>query len=169
MDIESFNSLTYGFYAVASGDSNKKGVYICTVVAQVTAIPPKLMIACNKDNFTAEIIKDTKKFSVSVLKQNCTPTTIGNFGFRTGKDFNKFEQANFIYGEETGCPIILNDSIAWFECQLEGTFDVGTHFLFVGNVLQAKAIDEDETPLTYKYYHEIKKGVTHKNAPSYNK
>jgi len=169
MDLASFKQLTYGVFVVASGDNTKKGAYICTVAVQITSRPYKLAIACNKNNYTAEIIQEKKNFSVSILKQNYAPTTMGNFGFRTGKDFNKFEKADFIYGQETGCPIILTDTMAWFECQLEQTVDAGSHYLFIGNVLQCEIVNNEDVPLTYQYYQDVKKGVSHKNAPSFNK
>jgi len=168
MDLQAYNKLSYGVYIIASGDKDKKNAFVCTAAIQVTADPPKIAVVCNKNNHTTGIIKEKKNFSVSVLSQNYQPLTLGTFGFRTGKDFDKFGKATFIYGTETGVPIVLDDIIAWFECELEQSVDVGTHIIFVGKVLQSQTIAENETPLTYKYYHEIKKGIVHKNAPSNN-
>jgi len=170
MNIKTFSKLSYGVYVVASGNKEQQNAFIATTVMQVTSNPAKIMVACNKDNFSVQIIRDTKAFSASVLKQNYQPTTMGTFGFRSGRNFNKFERCNdFIFGENTQTPIVLEDCMAWFECKLIDEIDVGTHILFVGEVLDAQIIDENETPLTYAYYHEVKKGVTAKNAPSYNK
>jgi len=170
MNINTFSNLSYGVYIVASGNKEQQNAFIATTVMQVTAHPAKLIVACNKDNYTTQIIRETKTFSASVLKQNYKPTTMGTFGFRSGKNFNKFELCNdFIFGENTQTPIVLEDCMAWFECKLTDEIDTGTHILFVGEVLDAQIIAENETPLTYAYYHEVKKGVTAKNAPSYIK
>jgi len=170
MDRNTFSKLSYGVYIVASGNKEQQNAFIATTVMQVTAEPAKIIVACNKNNFTAQLIRESKVFSASVLKQNYKPTTIGTFGFRSGKDYNKFEHCNgFIFGENTQTPIVLEDCMAWFECRLCDEIDVGTHILFVGEVLDAQIIAENETPLTYSYYHEVKKGVTAKNAPSYIK
>ena len=170
MDRNTFSKLSYGVYIVASGNKERQNAFVATTVMQVTAEPAKIIVACNKNNFTAQLIRDSKVFSASVLKQNYKPTTLGTFGFRSGKDFNKFEHCNeFIFGENTQTPIVLEDCMAWFECKLCDEIDVGTHVLFAGEVLDARIIAENETPLTYSYYHEIKKGVTAKNAPSYIK
>ena len=170
MDRNTFSKLSYGVYVVASGNKEQQNAFIATTVMQVTAEPAKIIVACNKNNFTANLIRKSQVFSASVIKQNYKPTTMGTFGFRSGKDFNKFEHCSeFIFGENTQTPIVLEDCLAWFECKLSDEIDVGTHILFVGEVLDAQITAENETPLTYSYYHEIKKGVTAKNAPSFIK
>ena len=170
MDINTFSKLSYGVYVVASGGRERQNAFIATTVMQVTAQPAKIVVACNKNNFTIDFIRETQAFSASVLKQNYNPTTMGTFGFRSGKDFNKFEHCNeFIFGENTQVPIVLEDCLAWFECKLTDEIDAGTHILFVGEVLDAQITAENRPPLTYSYYHEVKKGITAKNAPSYIK
>ena len=168
MDINTFSKLTYGVYIVASGNREQHNAFVATAVMQVTADPAKILVACNKNNFTANLVRESGVFSVSVLKQDYKPTTMGTFGFRSGKDFSKFEHCEkFIFGKNTQTPVVLEDCMAWFECKLTDEIDVGTHILFVGEVLDAQIIAENEQPLTYAYYHEIKKGVTAKNAPSF--
>jgi flavin reductase (DIM6/NTAB) family NADH-FMN oxidoreductase RutF len=167
MDINTFSKLTYGVYIVASGDKDKQNAFIATAVFQVTAIPEKIAVASNKDNYTTQFIREKQAFSISVLKQNYTPITMGNFGFRSGKGFNKFAKCNYMFGEQTGVPIVLDDTISWFECNLEKEIDLGTHVLFIGKVVDCAIISEEDTPLTYQYYHEVKKGITPENAPSH--
>ena len=170
MDRNTFTKLTNGVYIVASGDKERQNAFIATTVMQVTSEPAKIIAVCNKENFTTHLIRETKAFSASVMKQTYKPTTIGTFGFRSGKDFNKFEHCSeFIFGKTTQTPIVLEDSLAWFECKLADEIDVGTHILFVGEVLDAQVTAENDVPLTYAYYHEMKKGVTPKNAPSFIK
>ncbi|MDR0231089.1 MAG: flavin reductase family protein [Dysgonamonadaceae bacterium] len=167
MDINTFSKLSYGVYIVASGNKERQNAFIATTVMQVTSKPAKIVVACNKNNFTTSLIRESKVFSVSVLKQDYKPTTMGTFGFRSGKDFNKFEHCKEFIFENMQTPIVIEDCLAWFDCQLTDEMDVGTHILFVGKVLDAQIIAENEIPLTYSYYHEMKKGVTPKNAPSY--
>jgi flavin reductase (DIM6/NTAB) family NADH-FMN oxidoreductase RutF len=167
-DRNTFSKLTNGVYVVAAGDRERQNAFIATTVMQVTAEPAKIIVVCNKNNFTANLIRKSQAISASVIKQNYKPTTMGTFGFRSGRDFNKFEHCNeFIFGENTQTPVVLEDCMAWFECKLADEIDVGTHILFVGEVLEARITAENETPLTYSYYHEMKKGVTPKNAPSF--
>jgi rubredoxin len=47
-------------------------------------------------------------------------------------------------------------------------FDGGTHTIFIGEVVDAEILT-DEEPMTYAYYHKIKKGATPQTAPTYIK
>lgn len=166
IQFESFFKLTYGLYLVSSGDSKEGNGFISNTVFQVTAEPPQFASCCNKDNYTAQLMLKTKAFAVSVLHQNSNPELIGLFGYKSGREVQKLQNMNVHYGE-TGVPIILNDCIAYFECKVIQTIDVGTHWMFIGEVVQAKLIDEQADALTYLYYREVRKGMSPKNAPTY--
>jgi flavin reductase (DIM6/NTAB) family NADH-FMN oxidoreductase RutF/rubredoxin len=166
MNIEAFYRLSYGLYIVSSGNPEKYNGYIANTAFQVTAEPPQLAVVCNKDNITASIIQKTKGFSVSVLQQETKPEILGLFGYQSGKNINKFENINFIKGK-TGIPIVLEDTIAWFECELVQQFDVGSHIVFIGKIINNDLVNKRLDPLTYAYYQKVKKGEAPKNAPTY--
>lgn len=70
------------------------------------------------------------------------------------------------YGE-TDVPIVLNDCIAFLECKVVETFDVGTHYMFIGELIQSEIVDDTKEALTYLYYRQARKGAAPKNAPTY--
>ncbi len=166
MNIEAFFKLTYGLYIVSSAAEKKLNGYISNTVFQVTAEPPKLAISCNKDNYTASLIQKSRHFSVSVLHQDVKAAIIGSFGYKSGADIDKFEGIEYRHGT-TGVPIVMEDTIAWFECRVEQEYDVGTHLMFIGEIVNNEMIDPGKTPLTYAHYREVKRGVAPKNAPTY--
>jgi flavin reductase (DIM6/NTAB) family NADH-FMN oxidoreductase RutF/rubredoxin len=166
INFESLFKITYGLYIVSSGDRIKANGFISNSVFQVTAEPPKFAICCNKLNFTAGFIHTYGVFSVSVLDQNASSETIGKFGYKSGRDLNKMEGSHVIYGD-TNVPVVLDDSIAYLECRVVETIDVGTHLIFIGELLNAEVTDESKDPLTYSYYRQVKKGFAPKNAPTY--
>jgi flavin reductase (DIM6/NTAB) family NADH-FMN oxidoreductase RutF/rubredoxin len=166
INVESLFKISYGLYIVCSGDEKKGNGFVSNTFFQVTAEPPMFAACCNKNNFTSEFIIKHHAFSVSVLAQNVSSEIFGKFGFKSGRDFNKMLGMQVKYGN-TGVPIILNNSIAFFECKLIQTVDLGTHLMFIGELIQAELIDSISEPLTYKYYREIKKGIAPKNAPTF--
>ena len=164
-----FNALfkiTYGMYIVSSGDRSKGNGYVSNTVFQVTSDPPRFAASCNKDNYTSKFIEEFQHFSVSVLHQNTDKSSFATFGFKSGRDFDKLEGKDVKYGI-SGTPIVLNDSIAYLECKVEETVDMGSHWLFIGELIDAQIIDDSQEPMTYDYYHKIKKGNAPKNAPTY--
>jgi flavin reductase (DIM6/NTAB) family NADH-FMN oxidoreductase RutF/rubredoxin len=166
IDIEALFRITYGLFIVSSGDKNHGNGFISNTVFQVTAEPPQFVVCCNKNNFTAGIIEKSRAFSVSILEKDTTPEILGRFGFKSGRDFNKMEGMEIRYGQ-TGIPVVLNNSIAFLECTLVSTVDVGSHLMFVGELVQADLLDNTKEPLTYLYYRQVKKGSAPKNAPTY--
>ena len=166
INFEALYKISYGLYIVCSGDKSKGNGFISNSIFQVTSEPARFASCCNKDNYTAQFIQKTGAFSVSVLHRDTPPEIFGRFGYKSGKDFNKLEGMLVRYGE-TGVPIVLNDSIAFLECKVIQTIDVGTHFLFIGELLQSEILDDTLDPITYLYYRQVKKGVAPKNAPTY--
>jgi len=125
-----------------------------------------LPLAVIKTSYTCEIIEKSDHFSVSVLHEKAESDLISKLGYKNGKEFRKLEGLNVKYGI-TGTPIVLNDSIAYLECKVVQKFDIGTHWLFVGELIDAQILDEINEPITYAYYRQVKKGVAPKNAPTY--
>ena len=165
IDLNALFKVSYGMYVVSSGKGEAINGFISNSVFQVTAEPPQFAACCNKDNHTAELIKDSKAFSISILRDDAAKTTIGTFGYKSGRDIKKFKKAKYKTGQ-LGIPVALDDCIAYLECKLVNTFDVGTHYIFIGEVVVSELLD-DATPLTYAYYRETRKGVAPKNAPTY--
>ena len=158
--------VSYGLYVVSSGNKERGNGFISNTVFQVTAEPPRFAATCNKNNLTAEYIRESGAFAVSVLHQDTPPEIFGRFGYKSGKDFNKMEGMSVVYGV-TGVPIVLDDTIAYLECKVMETVDVGTHFIFIGELIQSKILDDSKEPMTYAFYRQVRKGFAPKNAPTF--
>jgi flavin reductase (DIM6/NTAB) family NADH-FMN oxidoreductase RutF/rubredoxin len=164
-DLNVLFDIQYGLYIVSSCFENKKNGQLANVVFQVMDSPVGIAICLSKKNLTCEIIKKSKIFSVSVLERETPMNFIGKFGFRSGRDIDKFEGTEYILGE-TGCPIVTENAISIFECKVVTNFDVGTHEIIIGELVSSK-ITRDGIPITYAYYRDVKNGKTHKNAPTF--
>ena len=165
MKFKAFHKLTYGLYLVTSVLDNKKSGYVANTVFQVTSTPPLLAISCHKKNDTCEVILKSKVFAVSVLNREASSALIGEFGFMASSEVDKFRK---IHTEEksTGAPVVFDSCIAWFDCNVVSTIDLGSHMLIIGEVADADLISEDE-PLTYAWYREKFRMLSPKNSPTY--
>ena len=165
MDLSAFFKMSYGLYVVsAEADGRRAGCVVNTAV-QVTSQPPRVSVAVNKENVTADVIEAAGAFTVTAIDKTADMPYIGNFGFRSSDTYDKFEK----YGCETsavGSPYSPEHVCALLACRLVDTVDVGTHFLFIGEVVDAQVLS-DEEPLTYSYYHAVLKGKTPPKASSY--
>jgi flavin reductase (DIM6/NTAB) family NADH-FMN oxidoreductase RutF len=167
MNTKALYNLSYGLYVVASQKQGKLNAQIANTVVQVTSEPPNISVCINKQNLTHEFITESKVFTVSILSQDTPLSFIGHFGFKSGREVDKLKDINYKLGE-TKAPIILDHSLAYLEAKVINQVDVGTHTIFIGELIEADVLGEGE-PMTYAYYHQVKRGTTPKTAPSYIK
>lgn len=166
MDRKALYKISYGLYVITSKKGDKLNGQIANTVVQTTAEPPMIAICLNKQNLTHEFVEASKVAAVSVLAQDTPLEFIGRFGFKSGRDTDKFEGINYKIGE-TGAPIVLDHAIAYFEMKVAASMGPGTHSLFAGEVVAAEILDATAEPMTYAYYHEVKRGKSPKTAPTY--
>ncbi len=165
MDLKALHKLGYGLYVVSSRKGNKLNAQIANTVFQITSEPPTIAVSINKNNLTHEFIKESKVFTASVLCRDTPLSFIGHFGFKSGRDIDKFEGINYKMGE-TQAPVVIDNAVAYLEAKVTKEVDVGTHTIFIGELVNADVIAEKEC-MTYDYYHQVKRGITPKTAPSY--
>mgnify|MGYP001132004463 CR=1 FL=1 len=165
MNLKALRKLNYGLYVVCSEREGKLNGQIANTVFQVTSEPPIVAVSINKNNLTHEFIRGSKVFTVSILSQDTPLSFIGNFGFKSGREVDKLKDINYKLAE-TRAPIVLDHAIAYLEARVISQVDVETHTIFVGEIVGADIVKEGE-PMTYAYYHQVKRGTTPKTAPSY--
>lgn len=165
MDPKAFHKLGYGVYIVTSRKGEKLNGQIANTVFQVTSEPPTIAVSINKQNLTWEYIKASGIFGVSVLSQDTPLPFIGKFGFKSGRNIDKFEGVSYKVGKNQ-TPIVLENANAFFEAKVINQVDVGTHTIFIGEIVDSEVLS-DKTCLTYDYYQQVKRGTTPKTAPSY--
>ncbi len=166
MNPKVLHKISYGLYVVCSKNKDKINGQIANAIFQVTAEPKTIAVSINKQNLTHEFIEKSKVFSVSILSENTPLKFIGTFGFKSGREINKFINVNYKLGK-TKTPIILDNTLAYFEVKLIDKIDIGTHTIFVGNVEDGEILTK-ENPMTYEFYHKVKGGYSPKTAPTYS-
>ncbi len=165
MNLKALFKLGYGLYVVGSKMEGKLNCQIANTVFQITSEPPVVAVSINKGNLTHEFIAGSKVFTVSILSQDTPLSFIGHFGFKSGREVDKLKDVNYKLGE-TKAPIVLDHTLAYLEAKVVNQLDVGTHTIFIGELAEADVMKEGE-PMTYAYYHQVKRGTTPKTAPSY--
>ncbi len=165
MNLKALHKLSYGLYVVSSRKGDRINGQIANTVFQITSEPPTIAVSINKGNLTHEYIKESRVLTASVLSQDTPLSFVGHFGFKSGRDIDKFDGINYKIGE-TKCPVVIDNTLAYIEAKVIGELDIGTHTIFVAELIAADVIKEGE-PMTYAYYHQVKRGTTPKTAPSY--
>jgi len=165
MDTRLFRKISYGVYLVSSIKGDRINAQIANAIIQITASPPQIVLGICKENLTHSFIKESRAFAVSILSQEAPLSLIGKFGFKSGRDVNKFDGVPYLLGEN-GCPVFQEHTVGYLEGTVTKELDSGTHSLFVGRVTDAKTFNDND-PMTYAFYHEVKRGTTPKTAPTF--
>ena len=164
IDNKVFRDISYGLYIISTKYNEKNVGCVINTLSQVTSENPIISFSVNKNNFTNEAIKNTKKFGVSIISEKIKEEIIYKFGYNSSRDTDKFE--NCMYEEKGGIPVVIDGMCSYLICELIQTVDCGTHDIFVAKVIDTKKIS-NEKEMTYRYYHEVIKAVAPKNAPTY--
>jgi len=155
MDLRILKKVTHGMYILSSKNNlNKINAQISDSVMQITFNPPKIAVSVNNKNLTCDFIKESNLFCISILDEKFPLKNIEIFGFKSGREINKFENLNYSL-TINGLPY-LTDTIGFLECKVIDKIDVGTHTLFIGEVINYNLFN-DNSPMTYLYYYQNKK------------
>lgn len=167
IDLSSLYKIQYGLYVISSCCGKRINAQIATVVAQITSTPIQITTSIAKTTLTHEYIQSSGVFGISILDQTATLKFIGNFGFRSGREHDKFSTVAYTTNL-TGCPLLNDCTLVTMEAKVNHQLDLGSHTLFVADLLSAKTL-KTGVAMTYEYYHHVIKGKSPKNAPTYQR
>ena len=109
-------------------------------VTQVAMEPVLVAVSVDASAVTNRLIRDGGSFSINLWNREDT------------RPFVKFSKpATYEDGTLNGWPVsegatgvpIFDDAVAWMECRLFQTIELGTHDLFLGEVIGAEIRDDD--------------------------
>ena len=158
-----FRNMSYGVYIVSAMDGKRPTGCTANSIMQITSDPASVAVSINHDNYTNKCIKETGKFAFSILAEDSDASLIGNFGFKSGIDNDKFENVDYEVVE--GVPVV-KDTCGYVVCEVIDKMETSSHTVFLGKVVEAEVYSK-RRQMTYAYYHEVVRGKTAKNAPTY--
>jgi flavin reductase (DIM6/NTAB) family NADH-FMN oxidoreductase RutF len=143
-------NISYGLYILTAKGDKMNGCVINTL-NQVTTTPNRIVIAVNKQNYTTELIRKTKKFNVSILDEKTEFDLISHFGFQSGKDVDKFENFSDFKLADNDIAYITKNTNAYITASVVEEKDLGTHIMFFADV-DGDFVLSSVPSLTYAYY-----------------
>ncbi len=165
MNVDILFNLCYGMHVIGVNDNGRPTGCIVNTVIQVTNVDPIVALSISKDNYTTDIVLQTKQFSVSILSDKTSPSVISALGFSCGKDKNKFDTVKHKFIGDN-IPIVDDNCCGYLLCDIISVTDAETHLVILARVSDTLS-GTGKCPMTYKYYHEVVKGKAPKNAPTY--
>ena len=122
------------FICGVKDEKNEVNGFTASWVTQGSFNPPLVVMAVRAEGSSHEIIKNTNKFSLNVLKSHQKDLAAVFFKPQVALG-SRFEAVEFVLGD-FGLPI-LKDSVGGVECEVIGDVAHGDHTVFVGEVKTA--------------------------------
>ena len=151
VDSSALFKIGYGLYVVTTNDGEKDNGLIVNTVMQLTSSPERVAVTVNKANYSHGTIKKTGKMNVNCLSTEAPFKVFEAFGFKSGRDTDKFKDCTPIRSEN-GLAVLPRYINMFMSLSVEDYVDLGTHGMFICSLTEAKVISDAET-MTYSYYH----------------
>lgn len=152
MNTNAMFKIGYGLYVLTAKENSFDNGCIINTVSQVTSDPNRITVAVNKSNKTHDMIISSGEFNVSVLSTSATFDIFKAFGFRSGRDVDKFGDFTAVERSSNGIYYITDSTNAYISAKVISATDLGTHTLFLADVTDCEVLS-DATSVTYDYYH----------------
>jgi len=141
-----FRRLSAGVYVVGAAHREQRDAFTAAWIMQVSFDPLLLAVSVNPHNATYELLRASRAFTVSVLKAGQLELA-RRFGTQSGRDHDKLAGVLWHAGR-SGAPV-LDEALAFFDCELVDRVPAGDHELVVGRVIAGRIIDAAAVPMLY--------------------
>ena len=149
-DLSALFRIGYGLYVVTSNDGKKDNGLIVNTVTQVTNAPNRVAVTINKQNYSHHVIRQTGIMNVNCLTVDAPFSVFENFGFRSGRNVDKFENCTPLRSDN-GLVFLPRYINAFLSLKVEQYVDLDTHGMFICSITEARVISHAKS-MTYTYY-----------------
>jgi len=144
---EALKKILNGVYIVSTKCGDKINAMTAVWITRLSFRPQLIGVAVGKSRFSHHMIETSKVFAVSVLGPDQLELA-RHFGFKSGRDTDKFKGIPH-FSKITGAPI-LKSALAYVDCKVVSSHEVGDHTFFVGEVLDGAICRAGEAALYKK-------------------
>ncbi len=134
---------------VSCGSTEKEwNVFTASWVGTICSDPAMCYVSIRPERHSYDIIKRNMEFTLNLTTEKLARATDW-CGVRSGRDFNKFDEMNITPGKgvKVNAPYIEQAPIS-IECRVKEIIHLGTHDMFIADVLNVIADDRFIDPDT---------------------
>ncbi|MGH7411971.1 MAG: flavin reductase family protein [Candidatus Methylomirabilis sp.] len=148
-----FGKLDSEVFVLTAADGDRRNGQIVCWVVPATIVPqvPRVLVGIGRLTRTRELIEGSRRFALNLLGQDQW-RWVPHFGFRSGRDTDKFATVPFQRGI-TGSPL-LPGVVGYLECKVKSVLDAGAHLFYLADVLEGRLM-ADREPLRLNQLPEV--------------
>ncbi|MBF6569010.1 MAG: flavin reductase [Candidatus Binataceae bacterium] len=133
--------IPYGLYVLGAKHGDKQTVATVNWATQTAFNPPLVVVGIKKDSTSHDLVKQSKKFTMSMLGAGQKAIAMAFFKHVDPQD-GKFGAYAYEAGAN-GAPII-SEAPASVECEVVGFYELGDHSTVIGQVTEAHVKRDSE-------------------------
>lgn len=137
---------------VTCGDSRDEWNMLTVAwTGTICSDPAMCYISVRPERFSYPIIKRTMEFTINLTTADMAKATDWA-GVRSGKNYDKWKETGLtpIPGEMVKCPTIGESPLS-IECRVKSVMNLGSHDMFIAEVVNVRADDRFIDPETGKF------------------
>src|SRR3954451_1336678 len=139
-------TMPYGLYIIGSRAGDRRNGMTLNLATQVATDPKLLGIAVTKEAVTHELISEGRVFAVNIIDRE-DRAIVRKFVKPVDVDESAHTLNGFPYHDgKTGAPI-LDQAVAYVDCEVRNAVDVGDHTFFIGEVADVGFQKPEDTPV----------------------
>jgi len=129
--------------------------------------PPMCYISVRPERHSYHIIKESGEFVINLTNEEMAYATDW-CGVKSGRDFNKFKEMKLtpVPGEKVKAPVIAESPLA-IECKVKEIIPLGSHDMFIADVVNVQADSRFIDPVTDKFDLEKAKLIAYSHGHYY--
>ena len=135
-----------GLYIVGSRAGERRNGMTCNWVTQLGFDPKLLGVSVEKDAVTHELISKGGVFALCIIDRE-DRVIVRKFTKPVEVDLEARTLNGFPFHDGASGAPILDQAVAYADCELHATTDVGSHSLFIGEIVDAGFQKGEETPV----------------------
>ena len=136
----------YGLYVVGSRAGDRRNGMTVNWVTQLSFDPKLLGVAVEREALTHELISEGGVFALNVIDRE-DRAIVRKFTKPVEVDLDARTLNGFPFVDgRTGAPV-LDQAVAYAECEVRQSIPTGSHTLFVGEVVDAAFRKGEDTPV----------------------
>lgn len=145
-------NLSYGLFVLSVHCGNQDNACIINTACQVASSPDRISISVNKSNLTCDILNYTDDFTLSVIGEEADFELFKHFGFRSGRDCDKFEGYSDCKRLDNGTLVVTKGTNSYICAHIDQRIDLGSHMMIIATVTDGEVLSKTPSA-TYAYYH----------------
>jgi len=128
---------------VGSRAGDERNAMTTSWITQLSMEPVLIGIGVDNSALTHRLITEGGSFTVNFW--NADDTRVFVKFSKPATDEDGALNGRPVHAATTGAPV-FDEAIAWVDCEVRQSHDLGTHTLFIGEVVDAAITDDDATP-----------------------